>query len=313
MAGGTPPWRVRLVIQRRFGRILLSALLDARKDTSPGSRERRGGWAYRPAAATARPTAFGALAPRGPKVLLRLTHPSICTGLQGCTAGAGSSNSRGRRASIAVLVLPPARRTTGWASGPGASLVWPFRPSGRILRPERRARDARQVHWGGDEIMADDTPQQVTLARKIDALFRAPGREYTYAEVAEGIRRQGGPTSAATQLWELRHGVKANPRIAHLAALATFFGVPTRYFLADDDLGADLDAKLQQLHALRDPQVERLALRASGLSPRTLRAIAAIVERAREIEGLQDGDAAPEDQAGAGAAAGRAGPAAPDA
>ena len=161
--------------------------------------------------------------------------------------------------------------------------------------------------------MADDTPGKVTLAQKIDALFRAPGREYTYAEVAEGIRRQGGPTIAATQLWELRHGVKANPRIEHLEALAKFFGVPIRAFFPDDELGAALVARPALLHALRDRQIERLALRASGLSPRTLRAIATIIERAREIEGLQDGDAAPEDQAGAGAAAGRADPAEPDA
>jgi transcriptional regulator with XRE-family HTH domain len=160
--------------------------------------------------------------------------------------------------------------------------------------------------------MADDTPGKVTLAQKIDALFRAPGREYTYAEVAEGIRKQGGPTIATTQLWELRHGVKANPRIEHVAALARFFGVPVRTFFPDDELGADLVARPALRHALRDPQVERLALRASGLSPRTLRAIAAIIERAREIEGLEDGDAAPEDRVAGGAAPGRADPAEPN-
>jgi transcriptional regulator with XRE-family HTH domain len=141
-----------------------------------------------------------------------------------------------------------------------------------------------------NENMAEDTPGKVTLAQKIDALFRAPGREYTYAEVAEGIRRQGGPTIATTQLWELRNGVKANPRIEHLEALAKFFGVPTRYFLSDDELGADLYAKLKLLNAMRDSRIERIALRASGLSPQTLQAIAEIIERARQIEGVKNGE-----------------------
>lgn len=38
----------------------------------------------------------------------------------------------------------------------------------------------------------------VTLAQKVDALFHGSGREYTYAEVAEGIRRSGRPTISTT-------------------------------------------------------------------------------------------------------------------
>lgn len=70
-------------------------------------------------------------------------------------------------------------------------------------------------------------------------------------------------------------------------------GVPIRAFFPDDELGAALVPRPALLHALRDRQLERLALRASGLSPRAPRAIAAILERAREIEGLQDSAAAP--------------------
>ena len=147
--------------------------------------------------------------------------------------------------------------------------------------------------------MAEDTPARTSLAEKIDALFRAPGHEYTYAEVAEGIRQRGGPTIATTQLWELRNGVKANPRLEHLEALAGFFGVPIRYFFPDDDMGAEIYARLKLLNAMRDSRIERIALRASGLSPETLQAIADIIERARQIEGIKNGGA-PEN---AGAAA----------
>lgn len=140
--------------------------------------------------------------------------------------------------------------------------------------------------------MVEDTPMKVTIAQKIDALFRASGHEYTYAEVAEGIRRRGGPTIATTQLWELRNGVKANPRLEHLEAIAGFFGVPIRYFFPDDDLGAELYARLKLLNAMRNSQIERIALRANGLSPETLQAIADIIERARQIEGIKNGESA---------------------
>ena len=151
--------------------------------------------------------------------------------------------------------------------------------------------------------MTEDTPAKVTLAQKVDALFRAPEREYTYAEVAEGIRSLGGSTISTTQLWELRHGVKTNPRIEHLDALARYFGVPIRYFFPDDDTGAELYARLKLLHAMRDSQIERIALRASGLSPQTLQAIAAIIERARQIEGISSEDSAAGQTSGYGNAA----------
>lgn len=157
--------------------------------------------------------------------------------------------------------------------------------------PTKKAVTFTETTWGRiDDVMAEGTPGKVTLAQKIDALFRAPGHEYTYAEVAEGIRSKGGPTIATTQLWELRTGAKTNPRLEHLEALAGFFGVPTRYFLPDDDLGADIYARLKLLTAMRDSQIERIALRASGLSPETLQAIADIIERARQIEGVKNGE-----------------------
>lgn len=140
--------------------------------------------------------------------------------------------------------------------------------------------------------MTDETPDRPpTLAEKIDALFRsAPGREeYTYAEVAEGIRRLGGPTISTTQLWELRHGVKTNPRKDHLQALARFFGAPITYFF-DDEETRQLYAQLKLLAAMRDSQIERIALRASGLSPATLATIAQVIERMRQIEGLPNGN-----------------------
>ena len=74
-----------------------------------------------------------------------------------------------------------------------------------------------------------------------------------------------------------------------MEALADFFGVPVSYFLDDDD-AVRIDAELAMLAALRDAGVRRVALRAAGLSPKSLSAIQVIVERARELEGLREGN-----------------------
>jgi transcriptional regulator with XRE-family HTH domain len=130
-----------------------------------------------------------------------------------------------------------------------------------------------------------------SLAAKVDHLFRTvharAGREYTFDEVAEAIRGRGGPTISATYVWQLRRGLRDNPTKRHLEALAGFFGVPPAYFF-DDAVTEQIDSELALLTALRDSSVRRMALRASGLSPKSLGALTAMVERARELEGLPD-------------------------
>jgi len=130
-----------------------------------------------------------------------------------------------------------------------------------------------------------------TLAQKIDYLFatvhpknRGP---YSHEEVASSIRKSGGPTISASYIWQLRTGVKDNPTMKHLEALARFFGVPPAYFF-NDESSEQIAAELSTLAAMRDNQVRSVALRASGLSPETLRTIQGFIERARTLEGLSD-------------------------
>ncbi|MBN6039558.1 helix-turn-helix domain-containing protein [Amycolatopsis sp. 195334CR] len=134
--------------------------------------------------------------------------------------------------------------------------------------------------------MSDDVG---ALAAKVDHLFRTvrprDGGEYSFEEVAEALRARGGPTISATYLWQLRKGVRDNPTKRHLEALAGFFGVPAAYFF-DDEETRRIDAELTLLTALRDAPVRQIALRASGLSPKSLEAIADMVDRVRELEGL---------------------------
>lgn len=143
--------------------------------------------------------------------------------------------------------------------------------------------------------MSDD---EGVLAARVDHLFRTvradDGGEYTFEEVAEAIRAKGGPTISATYLWQLRKGVRDNPTKRHVEALASFFGVPPAYFF-DDAEAARIDAELALLNALRDAPVRQLALRARGLSDKSLATIADMVERVRELEGLPREDGTQED------------------
>lgn len=139
-----------------------------------------------------------------------------------------------------------------------------------------------------DADAAGGTP---SFAQKLDQLFqsvRSPsGGEYTYADVAAGITARGIATISDTYLCDLRNGTKENPRIRHVEALADFFGVPIAYFL-DGDASARLFDRLETLPAAANANVRRIALRAVDLSPETLEAVAGMIERARQMEGLKD-------------------------
>ncbi|WP_439955947.1 helix-turn-helix domain-containing protein [Nocardia kruczakiae] len=147
---------------------------------------------------------------------------------------------------------------------------------------------------------ADDTApradgEPTELAAKINRLLAVmhPPSEPPLSNVAaaEAITKATGTSISAAYLWQLRSGVKSNPTVAHLRAIAKFFGVPPSYLL-DNGTDAALDSQLSLLQAMKDAGVRNLALRASGLTPRTLSSIASIVDRARELENLPpvDGD-----------------------
>jgi transcriptional regulator with XRE-family HTH domain len=134
-------------------------------------------------------------------------------------------------------------------------------------------------------------PKPGFLAERLNCLFETvhpPGRApYSNEEVARAVREQGGDISRA-YLSYLRNGERANPTFQHLQALARFFGVTPAYFF-DDDVAAEVNAQLDLVVSLRDAGVRAVALRAAGLSPRGLQALAAIIEEVRSLEGLPKG------------------------
>jgi transcriptional regulator with XRE-family HTH domain len=137
-------------------------------------------------------------------------------------------------------------------------------------------------------MQADEQAKTPSLADKLDHLFSVvhPAKgEYTYDHVSKAIKSRGGPTVSAAYIWQLRKGVRDNPTKRHLEALADFFGVPPSYFFDEDD-ARRVDAELELLAAMRDAGVRQVALRATGLSPQSLAAITAMIEHARQLEGL---------------------------
>ena len=104
------------------------------------------------------------------------------------------------------------------------------------------------------------------LNRLFDTVY-PPGRgPHTSAEVIAALKAEG-ITMSAPYLSQLRSGNRTNPSSATMAALANFFRIRPAYF-TDDEYYEKLDKELSWLLVMRDEGVRRIALRASGLSPR---------------------------------------------
>lgn len=139
--------------------------------------------------------------------------------------------------------------------------------------------------------------QERSFGQLLDHLFRKvhpPGRgPYTYAEVAQAIQEASGDEGrgiSASAIQQLRSGQKKNPTRHTIKALADFFGVPAGYFF-DDEVAERTKAEIQLAAAMRDEDVRRVALRASGLSPASLHMLTTVIEQARTLEGLRGDEA----------------------
>lgn len=161
----------------------------------------------------------------------------------------------------------------------------------------------------GEAARPSDRPVR-SLADRVDHLFRSAkppnGKdEYTHEQVAAALRGAGGPTISATYVWQLRKGIRDNPTKAHLEGVANFFGVAPGYFF-DEESAERIEAELDLLAAMRDPDVRSIAVGVLDLSAGSIRAILGMVEQARRMEGLSDDlvdaaqDQLPLDRPGAG-------------
>lgn len=139
-----------------------------------------------------------------------------------------------------------------------------------------------------DDVQAEG-PDNGELAARLNKLFeimRKPGTSpLSNAAAAAAITAKTGVPISPAYLWQLRNGIKTNPTVTHLRAIADFFGLPASY-LIDRDTDSAIDAQLDLLQALRDNGVRDLATRASGLTPQALKSLAVIIDHLRDLERL---------------------------
>lgn len=138
--------------------------------------------------------------------------------------------------------------------------------------------------------------QKRSFAQRLDHLFKEvhpPSRgPYTYGEVAQAIQEASGSDGkgvSASAIQQLRTGLKKNPTMYTINALAGFFGVAAAYFF-DDEAAEHTDAEIAVLAAMRDQDVRGVALRANGLSTESLIMVKTVIEQARRLEGLPEGE-----------------------
>ena len=128
-----------------------------------------------------------------------------------------------------------------------------------------------------------------TLAERLDHLFSVHGgpkmREPTYREVASAIADRGGPTISPSYIWQLRTGLKENPTLKHLEALAGYFRVEPAYFF-DAATAERVDADLALTAAMANPAIRDVALAAAQLSPSSLAMVRVVIDRTRSLEDL---------------------------
>lgn len=125
----------------------------------------------------------------------------------------------------------------------------------------------------------------IKLNKLFDTMRKPSDPPLSNAAAAEAITRKTGISISSAYLWQLRTGVKTNPTVTHLRAIAQFFGVAPSY-LIDPGIDPDIDAQLNLLQAMRDAGVRDLAMRASGLTPQALNSLRAMVDHARQLEQL---------------------------
>lgn len=125
----------------------------------------------------------------------------------------------------------------------------------------------------------------IKLNKLFDTMRKPSDPPLSNAAAADAITHKTGISISAAYLWQLRTGMKTNPTVTHLRAIAQFFGVAPSY-LIDPGIDPDIDAQLNLLQAMRDAGVRDLAMRASGLTPQALNSLRAMVDHARQLEQL---------------------------
>jgi transcriptional regulator with XRE-family HTH domain len=105
---------------------------------------------------------------------------------------------------------------------------------------------------------------------------------YSYREIAAGIAEHPGAMTAA-HINQLAIGKQPHPRIHHVEALASFFGVPVTYFF-DDDTAAHSADQFALISVWRDTEARRIAERVVDLKPRDRHTVTNLIDTLRAYD-----------------------------
>jgi transcriptional regulator with XRE-family HTH domain len=120
------------------------------------------------------------------------------------------------------------------------------------------------------------------LAYLIEAVHPPDRGSYSYREIAAAIADHPGAMTAA-HINQLAIGKQPHPRIHHVEALASFFGVPVTYFF-DDDAAVQIADQIGQVSAWRDTEARHIAERVVQLSPRDRHTVTNLIDTLRAYD-----------------------------
>ena len=126
-----------------------------------------------------------------------------------------------------------------------------------------------------------DVAPRGTFAERLDYLFQTVKSEDgppTMDEVAARISAQGGERVSSAYLSALRRGVRDNPSLRTIEALARFFGVPATYFF-DDGTAEEVRSQLELLTQIRESGVTGLKFRGTDFTSEGRSAIVKLLQQ----------------------------------
>ncbi|HTJ66710.1 MAG TPA: XRE family transcriptional regulator [Actinospica sp.] len=148
----------------------------------------------------------------------------------------------------------------------------------------------------GDDSPEIEQAEPGVIAERLRYLFehkRKPdGKKYSYREVLRAIDEQGGPSMSVGYLSQLVTGVRTNPMMDAIQALAGFFEVPLSYFDANENT-EETNQQLKLVAAIRHAGVQDVAMRSVGLPPESVELILSMIDRVRQVEGLPPAEDTP--------------------
>ena len=121
----------------------------------------------------------------------------------------------------------------------------------------------------------------ISLAEQVELLFkhgRERGLPVTYRAVAEAVGETGN------NIFRIHHGQNLNPGLRTLSALVEYFQTDLGYFSGKTK--ADCLNYLNQ--TVPTKTLDKLALRAEGISPAGIEKILQVVDLVRQAEGVEN-------------------------